>query len=108
MRGLSAIAAIAVVAALGPGMASAKPVPRTVSVVIDKLAYGPIPSNLRVGDTILWLNRDIFRHSVTDRGHFNLDLAAGGQGRMTLGKAGVFPFTCKYHPGMKGVLRVSP
>ncbi|HSQ95424.1 MAG TPA: hypothetical protein VLM18_04895 [Croceibacterium sp.] len=101
-----AFAAIAAMAPLEPGMATAKPVHRTVSVVIDNLSFGPIPSNLRVGDTIVWENRDIFRHSATAPGHFNVDLAPGEKGRMTLGKAGVFAFACKYHPGMKGVLKV--
>jgi len=108
MNRVAAVVIVAAMAAIIPGMAVAKAEPRTVTVVIDKLAYGSIPSNLRVGDTILWLNNDIFRHSVTAPGHFNLDLAAGAKGRMTLGKAGVFPFTCKYHPGMKGALKVSP
>ena len=100
--------ALAAVATIGFGNASAKPAPRTVAVTIDKLAFGQIPRGLHVGDTILWSNHDLFRHSVTAQGHFNLDLAAGATGRMMLGKAGTFPFTCKYHPGMKGVLRVSP
>jgi plastocyanin len=108
MTRLIAIVAIAAMATSGPGTVSAKSLPRTVSVAIDKLAYGRIPPGLRVGDTILWINRDIFRHTVTAPGHFNLDLAAGTKGRMTLGKAGIFPFTCKYHPGMKGILKVSP
>jgi len=108
MNRIAAAAIVAAMAATIPGMAVAKPAPRTVTVVIDKLTFGPMPSGLRVGDTILWQNRDIFRHSATAPGHFNLDLAAGTNGRMTLGKAGVFPFTCKYHPGMKGVLKVSP
>jgi len=108
MNRVAAFALIAAMAASVPGMAAAKATPRTVIVVIDKLAFGSIPAGLHAGDTIMWVNRDIFRHSVTAAGHFNLDLAAGATGRMNLGKAGVFPFACKYHPGMKGILKVSP
>lgn len=108
MKGVAAVAAIAAIAASAPGLAASKPAHRTVTVVIDKLAFGPVPAGLRVGDTILWVNRDMFRHSVTASGHFNLDLAAGAAGRLNLGRAGAFPFTCKYHPGMKGTLKVNP
>ena len=106
MRGLIVIAAAAAVAPSSLAIAAPASSHRTVTVVIDKLAYAPIPAGLRVGDTIIWVNRDMFRHSVTSPGHFNLDLAAGEKGRLNLGKAGVFPFTCKYHPGMKGMLKV--
>lgn len=107
MRGSIAIV-VAAVATSNPATAASASSHRTVTVVINKLAYAPIPPGLRVGDTIIWVNRDIFRHSVTSPGHFNLDLAAGRNGRLNLGKAGVFPFTCKYHPGMKGMLKVNP
>lgn len=85
----------------------AKPVAHTATVNVDKLAFGAVPTNLRVGDSILWVNRDLFRHSATGKGYFDVDLPAGARRRMLLTKAGAFPFTCKYHPGMKGVLKVS-
>ena len=87
--------------------AGAKPVAHTATVIIDKLAFGAVPTNLRVGDSVLWVNHDLFRHSATANGHFDMDLPAGAQRRMLLTKPGAFPFTCKYHPGMKGVLKVS-
>jgi plastocyanin len=107
MNRIAAFAIVAATAASAPSLVAAKPAPRPVTVTIDKLAYGPLPAGLHVGDTIIWVNRDIFRHSVTATGHFDLDLAAGATGRMNLGRAGLFPFACKYHPGMKGILKVS-
>lgn len=98
-------AGMALVLAVAP--AGAKPVARTATVTLDKLAFGAVPTNLRVGDSVIWANRDVFRHSATAKGHFDVDLPPGSQRRMLLTKAGVFPFTCKYHPGMKGVLKVS-
>lgn len=79
------------------------------TIVIDRMAFGPAPSGLHVGDTIMWVNRDMFRHSATaaDRS-FDLDLPPGGSGRMTLMRAGAIAFSCKFHPGMKGVLVVAP
>ncbi len=87
--------------------AGAKPLARSAIVTIDKLKFGATPTNLRVGDSVIWANRDVFRHSATATGHFDVDLPPGAQRRMLLTKAGAFPFTCKYHPGMKGVLKVS-
>ena len=51
-------------------------------VVIDKMKFGAVPRGLHAGDTIIWVNRDIFRHTATaaDRS-FDVDLAAGKQGQ---------------------------
>ena len=77
-------------------------------VVIDKLKFGAVPSGLRAGDTIMWVNRDLFRHTVTATDHsFDIDLAAGKSGKIVMKKAGSTAFSCKYHPGMKGRLVVA-
>lgn len=87
--------------------AGAKPGAESATVVVDKLAFGRLPTNLRVGDSVIWVNRDLFRHSATANHHFDIDLPAGAQRRMLLTRAGTFSFACKYHPGMKGILKVS-
>ena len=106
MRKALAFAVAMAATSLAPTTASAQPMARTVIVVVDKRAFGAIPSNLRVGDPIVWTNRDLFRHNATAKGHFAVDLPAGTRRRMVLRKAGEFPFTCTFHPGMKGVLKV--
>ena len=102
------VAGYAVVSLLGPCAASGKPANRTAVVVVDKLAFGNVPSNLRVGDTVEWVNRDLFRHSATSASHFDVDLPPGARRRMVLRRPGAFAFLCKYHPGMKGTVKVSP
>jgi plastocyanin len=102
-----ALAGAMMAAGIVSAPAGAKPVAQTATVIVDKLAFGALPANLRVGDSVLWVNRDLFRHSATAKGHFDVDLPPGARRRMLLTKAGAFPFTCKYHPGMKGVLKVS-
>jgi plastocyanin len=88
-----------VVAAL-PGAGAAAP--RLHSVVIAKMAFGPAPRGLRVGDTIEWVNKDIFRHTATAKGGaFDLDLPANGRGRTLIRAPGQILVTCRYHPGMK-------
>lgn len=78
------------------------------TVVMDKMKFGAVPTGLRVGDTIMWVNRDLFRHTATATDHsFGIDLAAGKSGKITMKKAGAVTFSCKYHPGMKGRLLVA-
>ena len=103
MRGWLVIGPLAALL-LSPAAAAA---PRSYTVVIDKMRYGALPTGAKVGDMIVWDNRDIFRHSATARdGSFNVDLVAGAKGKIVLRKAGAIAFTCKYHPGMHGVLQV--
>lgn len=101
-----AFAVAALAGSLTPTTASASPLAHTPTIVVDKLVFGAVPSNLTVGDSVVWTNRDLFRHSATAVGHFDVDLPVGTQRRMILRRAGVFRFTCKFHPGMKGVLKV--
>ncbi len=86
---------------------SAAAAPRTYAVVIERLKFGPIPAVLHKGDTIVWMNKDMLRHSATAANHsFDVDLPAGATGKTVLKTSGVIPFVCRYHPGMRGVLQV--
>lgn len=78
----------------------------TYTIVIDKMKFAPPPAQLHKGDVVIWDNRDMFRHSATAKGAFDIDLPPGKAVRMNVTADGTFPFTCKYHPGMKGVLKV--
>jgi plastocyanin len=91
----------------------ATPVPvlaggRTYTIVIKSMVFGPVPTSLRVGDAIEWINGDIFRHTATaaDKS-FDVDLAPDTRARTLLTKAGVVRFSCRYHPGMTGALRIA-
>ncbi|HEY9010552.1 MAG TPA: amicyanin [Devosia sp.] len=105
-RTLSAISLLAVLlgAVLPAGAGAAEYV-----VVIEKMKFGPLPDTPRVGDTIVWQNNDIFRHTATatDKS-FDIDLPPKSKASMTLSTAGNIAFLCRFHPGMKGVLEVAP
>lgn len=89
--------------------APAAAAPHTYVVTIDKMKFGPVPAKLQAGDVIVWVNRDIFRHTATARnGSFNVDLAPRTQARTVVRRPGTIAFYCKYHPGMTGKLRVTP
>jgi len=99
--------AVAGLGALLLAFAPAAAAPRTYTVVIDKMKFGPVPPNLHKGDVIIWANRDFLRHSATAADHsFNVDLMPGKASKMVLNKTGRIAFFCRYHPGMKGILEV--
>lgn len=88
-----------------PGPADAAP--KVHTVMMDKMAFGPAPTGVRVGDVILWVNKDMFRHTASARDKsFDVDLAPRAQARTTLTRAGVITYYCRYHPGMTGTITV--
>ncbi|HXG80728.1 MAG TPA: hypothetical protein VNJ05_02900 [Sphingomicrobium sp.] len=83
--------------------------PRTHTIVIDKMKFGAVPADMRVGDRIQWVNRDLFRHTATARGAgIDVDLPPGARKTGIAQKVGAFAVTCRYHPGMRTVLKVAP
>lgn len=99
--GCSLAPAFAATPATAPAAKQAKAVH---VIVLDKMVFGPMPTGVRAGDIIEWVNHDIFEHSATARdGSFDIDLKPGATVRTTA-KAGSFPFFCKFHPGMTGTL----
>lgn len=100
---LSVLVAGAVVAG-----APAAAAPRTHVVVIDKMKFGAVPANLHRGDRIVWVNRDMFRHTATaaDKS-FDVDLPPSTKRVTIIRSAGTIKVVCKYHPGMRTTLKVS-
>jgi plastocyanin len=92
-------------AVAGALLSVAPPVPAAAAthvVLIDQMKYGPVPP-LKVGDEVLFVNKDIFRHTVTAANNgFSLDLLPGARGGLRINSAGHAAFYCKYHPGMRG------
>jgi plastocyanin len=79
-----------------------------VSVAIDGTAYAPAAVTVKRGDTVTWINKDPFPHTVTARdGVFDSkSIAAGKSWRYTARKSGEFAYFCTLHPTMNGTLKV--
>ena len=93
---------VAAAGVLLPVATSAPAAAATHVVVIDRMQYGAVPP-LKVGDTVTFVNKDMFRHTVTaSNNSFNLDLMPGARGNLHINSAGHAAFYCKYHPGMRG------
>jgi plastocyanin len=89
--------------------APASPTGRTYTVEIRDMAFGSLPSGLRKGDVVRWVNEDAFRHTATAKdGSFDLDLPPKVSARMELSEPGEISFYCRFHPGMTGTLNVAP
>lgn len=106
LRGLLlvALAGAALVAVPAPSRAKGK----VYTVEIRDMAFGPVPKSLRVGDTIEWVNADIFRHTATAKtSAFDVDLAPKARARTTFNKPFATGFYCRFHPGMAGAVTVT-
>jgi len=87
--------------------ATARQPAKTHVIVVGNLSFGAVPNSVRVGDTIVWINKDIFRHTATARDNsFDLDLAPGAQAQTVVKKTGILDYYCRFHPGMTGKISV--
>ena len=67
------------------------------------MKYAPVPP-LKVGDTVVFVNKDIFRHTVTATNNsFNLDLMPGKSGSLHINSAGTRPSTASITRACAGV-----
>ena len=86
-------------------MAARAAAPHTV--VIDGTQYQPAAITVKKGETVTFVNRDPFPHTVTAAGKFDSrEIAANGKWTYRAATAGEFPYICTLHPNMKGTLKV--
>lgn len=102
---------LAVACACGSLFAGAEAIggekPATHTVIIDGVKYEPEVVTVKRGETVVWLNKDPFPHTVTAKGGFDShDIAAGKSWKYTARKPGEYAYICTLHPNMKGMLRV--
>jgi plastocyanin len=81
--------------------------PATHTVVIEDTAYAPAILTVKRGDTVVWINKDMYPHTVTAKGVFDShSIAVNGSWKYTAREAGEFAYICTLHPTMKGTLKV--
>ncbi len=87
---------------------SASAAAATHTVVIEGAAYDPPALVVAKGDTVVWVNRDPYPHTVTsgDRSLDSGDIAAGARWNSVANAPGRHPYGCAYHPTMHGMLEV--
>src|SRR5258707_15840060 len=81
----------------------------TVQITMENLVISPAEATAKVGDTIEWINKDIFAHTATARnGDWDLTMAPKKIITSVLNKAGTVEYYCRFHPNMKATLIVAP
>lgn len=75
---------------------------RDYAVPLANMAFGTIPSGLKVGDTITWVNNDSVPHTVTARNHsFDLRIGPHQRAQLKLAKPGSYQIYCILHAPMR-------
>jgi plastocyanin len=72
-------------------------------------SFNPNPVEVKVGETVTWVNDDSGRHTVTSKdGVFESELMGKGQSfSYTFDKAGEYQYFCGPHPNMAGAVEVT-
>jgi plastocyanin len=80
----------------------------THTVAIDAVQFAPDTLTVHVGDTVVWVNKDPFPHTVTSKegGFDSHEIAPGKSWSYKPRKVGAFPYICTLHSTMKATLRV--
>lgn len=81
----------------------------THTVVIKGMKFTPADLVINAGDTVMWINEDSPRHSVTDlNGAFDTGLISkGASASLTFNGAGAFNYRCTPHGNMRGTITIN-
>lgn len=83
--------------------------PLTYTVEIADFSFNSELLEVRVGDTVVWTNRDNTRHTVTSDAGIELDselLSKGTSYSHTFTSVGTYRYHCTPHPSMRGTVIV--
>ncbi len=78
------------------------------NVAIENFQFMPTDVEVKVGDTVVWTNKDSTAHTVTfSNGNVDENLPSGGTATYTITEKGIFPYFCQFHPSMRGTVQVN-
>ena len=103
VRAFCAAALVSLCWCAGPAAAAT-----THNVAIDGTSFQTATLAVKVGDSVVWTNKDPFPHTVTSvaGGFDSHEIAPGKSWKYLTTKKGDFPYVCTFHPTMKATLRV--
>ena len=80
----------------------------THTVIIEGMKFVPDTLTVARGDTVIWVNKDFFPHTVTATGgRFDShEIQTAKSWKYVPKKIGQFGYLCTFHPTMKGILVV--
>ncbi len=81
----------------------------TIQITMENLVISPAEASAKVGDTIEWINKDIFAHTATARnGDWDVMMPPNKTVTSVVNKPGTVEYYCRFHPNMKATLVVAP
>jgi len=92
-----------------PATTAAAPAAETTEVKMAGSAFAPATLDIKVGDTITFVNDDEIAHTATaGKGEFDSGtLDPGATFDFTAEQAGTIGYVCNFHPGMTGTINVT-
>lgn len=79
----------------------------TVHVTIENLAFLPAEIEVKAGETIEWTNKDRFAHTATVNGGWEVVIPPGKAATHIATADDTVGYYCRFHPNMKGWIKVS-
>lgn len=75
-------------------------------IEIRRFKFVPATLNVRIGDTVTWINRDIAPHTATatNKSWDTKQIQRQKSSSLTVTKGMSGAYFCRYHPHMKGTL----
>jgi plastocyanin len=77
-------------------------------VTIEGMQFNPQELTVHRGDRVVWVNRDLFPHTVTadTKAFDSRSIAANASWSYVTSKPGEYSYSCTFHPPMKGKITV--
>jgi plastocyanin len=106
-RRVTVLVLVLLVGATPLGLQAAQP---TQTVEIKDFVFTPQTIVVQVGTTVVWRNKDIVPHTATAQDiTWDVDEIRGGAEKThQFMRPGRYPYRCRYHPAMQGVIEVQP
>jgi len=80
--------------------------PETHTVTIENMVFNPPELTVNKGDTVIWINKDFFPHTVTaENGSYDSKpINVGKKWKYVAKRTGTSEYKCSLHPTMHGRL----
>jgi plastocyanin len=103
-----AVGAAVVALAVACGAAAAASGTSRLEITMRGNSFGPRRAEVAVGDTVVWVNRDIVRHNAVKPSVFDSGELKGGESYQWVpADTGVVEYRCTIHQRMRGEIRVT-
>lgn len=73
-----------------------------IHVTIEGLTFMPQEIEVRVGETIEWINKDRIPHTATVKGGWEVMVPVGAKATRVVEAGDNVEYYCRFHPNMKG------